>query len=213
MKFDNIINNKIYEYKSLFFHILKNNIFLNIICNIIKNKNLNIIKTFFNILKYSEKKEKNNKANIKNIILDKKNINDIIEDEQIGDINHFQNKEKLKCLIKQINTHSENNNNINIKEFGIGISSLDEEDDIQDIKDRNDNIPLWKSFQINKNDLNCKKSRNIYLRKKVKLNENSTYRSDYKNININSSYQNFQEKIELFRNKMLKHFFKRKSNI
>ena len=215
LKFDNIINNKISEYKSLFFDILKNNIFINIINKIIQNEHLNIIKTFFNLLKSYENKEKNNNTDNKDIILDKNNINCINEDEKSGDINNSQDKEKLKVLIQKINTNFENKRNRNINNMGIEISSLDEEDDNNNNKDRNDNyIPLWKSVQINNIDLNSKKSRNIYSKKKVKLNENSSYRSsDYKNISINNKHQKYQDKIELFRNKLLKYFFIKASNI
>ena len=213
LKLDNIINNKIYEYKSIFFDFLKKINFIYIIDNIIQKHVINLLKEYFDIFKNNLKKEKYNKINNKNIILDKKNINYIIEDKKIGDINHLQNKEKLKFLVKQINTNGERNMNLNVND-NIIISSLEEEDNSKIQKDRNNNnIPLWKSMQINKEDINDKKSRNIYLKKNVKLlKENSTYRSsDYKKISNNNKLQhNYYEKIENFRNKLLKFIFYKK---
>ena len=213
LKLDNIINNKIYEYKSIFFVFLKKINFIYIIDNIIQKHVINLLKEYFDIFKNNLKKEKYNKINNKNIILDKKNINYIIEDKKIGDINHLQNKEKLKFLVKQINTNGERNMNLNVND-NIIISSLEEEDNSKIQKDRNNNnIPLWKSMQINKEDINDKKSRNIYLKKNVKLlKENSTYRSsDYKKISNNNKLQhNYYEKIENFRNKLLKFIFYKK---
>ena len=213
LKLDNIINNKIYEYKSIFFDFLKKINLIYIIDNIIQKHVINLLKEYFDIFKNNLKKEKYNKINNKNIILDKKNINYIIEDKKIGDINHLQNKEKLKFLVKQINTNGERNMNLNVND-NIIISSLEEEDNSKIQKDRNNNnIPLWKSMQINKEDINDKKSRNIYLKKNVKLlKENSTYRSsDYKKISNNNKLQhNYYEKIENFRNKLLKFIFYKK---
>ncbi len=218
LKLDNLINNKIYEYKSIFFDFLKRINFIYILDNTIRKHIINILKEYFDIFKNNIKKEKYNKINNKNIILDKKNINYIIEDKKIGDINHLQNKEKLKFLVKQINTKDERNMNLNVNDNNI-ISSLDEEDnnkihkDMNNNNNNNNNIPLWKSMQINKVNINDKKSRNIYLRKNVKLlKENSTYRSsDYKKVSNNNNIQhNYQEKIENFRNKLLKFIFYQK---
>ena len=208
---DNLVNDIIYEYKSIFLNNFKKRKLLLIIHKIIQNNSMNIIKKYFDIFKdnINNKKEepkillyKRISSNIKkkNNILDKKNINCIIDDNKIKDIDNINNKEQLKNLINQISI----NNNNNEKENLHNINNIDENNKY-DIKVKK---PLWKSVQDiqNVDNNNIKKAKTIYLKKKIKaINNNSLNKDD--DINNNSI---FQKKIEIFRAKLINYLFQKK---
>ena len=205
LKIDNIINDKIFEYKIIILDNLKKIKFKSIIYHIIQNSTIDLLKKYFDIFKNNIKKEQNDKLFDKNIIkidnknlfLDKKNINSIIEDNKIEDINK-QNKDKLKELVNQINMNNqqenEDENNIIIN------SSIDEGNESKsNINTRNKNL-LWKSLQnIN---LDNKFNKNIYMKKNIKINNSKN------NNNFNDKDKDFyQRKINIFRTKLINYFF------
>ena len=215
LKFDNLIKDKIYEYKSIFINDLKKINFRFIIHRIIQNHSLDIIKKYFDIFKNNANKEqnkdlikeRNNKKINKNIILDKQNINFIIDDNTIKDkdINNFENKEKLKSLIKKINNNDNEKENLHIINDNITSS---EDNNIINIK-----MPLWKTVQdLNFGNVNMRDTKNIYLKKKVKvINDNNSNNSnkdeEYKEFNNNLNYQ---RKIDIFRTKLINYLFWKK---
>ena len=195
LKLDNFMNDKIYEYKTIFFEFLKGIKFRFIINQIIANRSIDILKKYFDIFKNNTKKKENyNKINNKNKILNKKNINIMIDDNNIEDINLLPNKEKLKSLVKQINKDNEKGNNI----------SFEEEEKFYN-KEDNYKTPLWKSVQ----DINLfsktsegPNSKNLYLKKKVKINNDNKKNNFNKNI--------IRKKMNNFRLKLIKYIFNKK---
>jgi hypothetical protein len=199
LKLDNFINDKIYEYKTIILKILKSIKFKSIIYNIIQNRSIDMLKKYFDIFKNNtilkeqneiKYEEINEKTNSKNIILNKKNINYIIDEKDFDEMNLVQNKDKLKFLVKQINkgNNEEENNHLN--------TSFDN-DNVEIIGSNGNNnykIPLWKSVQ------NISISKKIYTKKnaKIKNSKNELNRDDY---------DNNERKIELLKNKLINFVF------
>ena len=206
LKLDHFINDKIYEYKSIILKNLKSIKFKSIIYNIMQSHSLDILKKYFDIFKSNTTllKEENNinnilfeetddKNNCKNIILDKKNINYIIDVNDFDDKNHQESKKKLKYLVKKINErdHEENNQILN--------TSFDQGDLFENNRNINMKIPLWKSVQ----DININNNKKIYMKKSVKSVKNKSNKS---NGNDND-YDINERKIEIFRNKIINFLF------
>ena len=198
LKLDNFINDKIYDYKLVIFKNLKRIKFRLIIYHILKNHSINLIKKYFGIFKNNAKKEK---KEIKNKILDKKNINLMIDDNQ--EITHIKNKEKLKSLFKKINI---NKNRENRDENNNIIASNDGVDKLEKFENENINykMPLWKPIQ-NLN-INSKKEKNVYMKKNVKLK----YNNSNKNNNYIDDNSINERKIDIFRNKLINYLFCKK---
>jgi hypothetical protein len=190
LKLDNIINNKIFENKCIFFSGLKINKLYCIFTKIIYNLNKAKIKKYFEMYKkniFIEQKSSDDKnlsqKPFKNITIDCKIHNNFVNFDEIKNKNDNLNSEfnqKIKKLnklkgkfkysknfknkIEKNNTYSsdneERNNLIN--------TSFEEEKRAE----TNANIPLWKSseFYINSLNLNLTNNRQkaIYSKKKIK---------------------------------------------
>jgi hypothetical protein len=190
LKLDNIINNKIFENKCIFFSGLKINKLYCIFTKIIYNLNKAKIKKYFEMYKkniFIQQKSSDDKnlsqKPFKNITIDCKVDNNFINFDEIKNKNDNLNSEfnqKIKKLnklkgkfkysknfknkIEKNNTYSsdneERNNLIN--------TSFEEEKRAE----TNANIPLWKSseFYINSLNLNLTNNRQkaIYSKKKIK---------------------------------------------
>ena len=197
LKLDNFMNDKIYEYKRIFFDYLKGIKFKFIINQILANRSIDILKKYFDIFKNnSKKKENENKINYKSKILNKKNINIMIDDNNMEDINLLQNKEKLKFLVKQINKNNdyEKGNNISFEE------------DEQFYNNNSYKMPLWQSVQdinlISKISEGNANPKNLYLKKKVIINNESRKFKPKKNI--------IDKKVNNFRLNLIKYIFYKK---
>ena len=160
-----------------------------------KSHSLGILKKYFDIIKSNTTllKEENNilfeetddTINSKNIILDKKNINYIIDTNEFDDKSHLQGKEKLKHLVK----HSEEKNQILN-------TSFDQGDIFENNGNINAKIPLWKSVQ----NININNNKKIYMKKSVKNKSNKSKGNDI-------DYDINERKIEIFRNKLINFLF------
>lgn len=203
LKLENIINNKIYEYKSIFFGLLKQLKFVFIINKITENRSIDILKKYFDRFKnntqfkindsFSEiDDEMNNKK-----FLDKQNINNIIDDNKNSDI--IQNKEKLKSLIKQINKNSRNKFQNNFKDFNNNLLSEEERNDDKNSGNINSSLTLGKPKIYNNTykKLSMSNSKSIYSKKKIPA----------KNICDLNDFDIFEKKIENFRFKLIKFIF------
>ena len=187
LKLDNIISNKIFENKCIFFSCLKRNKLYCIFSKIIYNLNKNKIKKYFEMYKKKiffqqnliEEKKQMQKP-LKNITIDCKLDNNFINFDEINNPNSEFNlkikkinklkgkfrysKNKYKNKIEKNNTYDsdneEKNNLIN--------NSFEEEKRAE----TNVNIPLWKSseFYINSLNLNLTNNRQktVYSKKKIK---------------------------------------------
>ena len=190
LKLDNIINNKIFENKCIFFSGLKVNKLYCIFIKIIYNLNKAKIKKYFEMYKkniFIQQKSSDDKnlsqKPFKNITIDCKVDNNFINFDEIKNKNDNLNSEfnqKIKKLnklkgkfkysknyknkIEKNNTYAsdneERNNLIN--------TSFEEEKRAE----TNTNIPLWKSseFYINSLNLNLinNRQKTIYSKKKIK---------------------------------------------
>jgi len=204
LKLENITNNKIYEYKFIFFGLLKQLKFIFIINKIIENRSIDILKKYFDRFKNNTQfeinesfDELNNEMNSKKL-LDKKNINHIIDDNKNNDI--IQNKEKLKSLIKQINKNSRNKFQNNYKDFKNNLLSEEERNDAdKNSGNINSNLLLGKP-KINNDTyqkMTMSNSKSVYSRKKIYA----------KNICELNDFEIFEQKIENFRLKLIKFSF------
>ena len=200
LKLDNFMNDKIYGYKFIILKHLKSIKFKSIIYNIMKSHSLDILKKYFDIIKSNTilLKEENNilfeeaddKIGNKNIILDKKNINYIIDSNDFDDKSHQQSKEKLKYLVKQINNNDDEENNEILN------TSFDQGDIFENNGNINAKIPLWKSVQ----NININNNKKIYMKKSVKNKSNKSKGND-------NDYDINERKIEIFRNKLINFLF------
>ena len=196
LKLENIFNNRIYEYKTIFLDLLKQLKFIFIINKITENRSIDILKKYFDRFKniiqlemndsFSEiNNEKKNKK-----FLDKQNINQIIDDNKYTDI--MQNKAKLKSLIKQINKNSRNIIHKNL---------LSEEERNEDKNSGNINSNLSKGKQkiYNKTykKMSLSNSKNIFSKKKI----------SGKNIREFNDFDIFEKKIGNFRLNLIKFSF------
>ena len=200
LKLDNFMNDKIYGYKFIILKYLKSIKFKSIIYNIMQSHSLDILKKYFDIIKSNTilLKEENNilfeeaddKIDNKNIILDKKNINYIIDSNDFDDKSHQQSKEKLKYLVKQINNNDDEENNEILN------TSFDQGDIFENNGNINAKIPLWKSVQ----NININNNKKIYMKKSVKNKSNKSKGND-------NDYDINERKIEIFRNKLINFLF------
>jgi len=186
LKLDNIIKNKIFENKCIFFSGLKRNKLYGIVSKIICSLNKIKIKKYFDIYKTNlffqqnlEKEKNKSQKPLKNIIIDCKLDNNFVDFDKINNSNSeynlkinkinqlkgkIKNSNKYKNKIEKSNTYAsdneERNNLINI--------SFEEEKRAE----TNVNIPLWKSseFYINSLNLNLtnNKQKAVYAKKKIK---------------------------------------------
>ena len=203
LKLENIINNKIYEYKLIFFGLLKQLKFIFIINKIIENRSIDILKKYFDRFKNNLQLEMNdsfseinNEMNTKKL-LDKQNINHIIDDNKNTDI--IQNKEKLKSLIKHINKNSRNKFQNNLKDFKDNILSEEERNDDNNSGNINSSLSLGKPKIYNNTykKLSMSNSKSIYSKKKISV----------KNICELNDFDIFEKKIENFRLNLIKFGF------
>lgn len=191
LKLDNIINNKIFENKCIFFSSLKKNKLYCIIHKIISDLNKNKIKKYFEIYQknvFFQKnliKEKNQSEKpFKNITIDCKLDNNFINFDEIKNQNDNINSEgnpikkkinKLKgkskySMNKYKNKIEKNNTYVSDNEERNNLinSSFEEEKRAE----TNTNIPLWKSSEFNINSLNLlltnKRQKTVYSKKKIK---------------------------------------------
>ena len=143
--------------------------------------------------------EINNEMNTKKL-LDKQNINHIIDDNKNTDI--IQNKEKLKSLIKHINKNSRNKFQNNLKDFKDNILSEEERNDDNNSGNINSSLSLGKPKIYNNTykKLSMSNSKSIYSKKKISV----------KNICELNDFDIFEKKIENFRLNLIKFgFFKK----
>ena len=201
LKLENITNNKIYEYKTIFFDLLKQLKFNFIIKKITENRSIDILKKYFDKFKNNTQSEMNdsfseiNKEINNKKLLDKQNINHIIDDNKNTDI--VQNKEKLKSLIKQINKNSRNRFQNNFKDSK---NNLLEEERNEDKNSGNINSCLSLGKQkINSahKKMTMSNSKSVYSKKKISA----------KNISELNDFDIFEKKIENFRLKLIKFSF------
>lgn len=203
LKLENITNNKIYEYKSIFIGLLKKLKFIFIVNKITENRSIDILKKYFDRFKNNTQLEMNNdifnEINNKKY-LDKQNINHIIDDNKNTDI--MKNKDKLKSLIKQINKNSRNRFQNNFKDLQNNLIS-DEELNADKISGNiNSSLSLGKSKIYNNTykKLSMSNSKSVYSKKKISA----------KNICESNELDIFEKKIENFRIKLIKFSFLKK---
>ena len=203
LKLENITNNKIYEYKTIFFGLLKQLKFIFIINKITENRSMDILKKYFDRFKNNIQSEMNdsfskmNKEMNNKKFLDKQNINHIIDDNKNTDI--IQNKEKLKSLIKQINKNSRNKFQNNLKDLNNNLLSEEERNEDKNSGNIDTSLSLGKQNIYNSayKKMTMSNSKSVYSKKKISV----------KNICELNDFDIFEKKIENFRLKLIKFSF------
>ena len=181
LKLDNIINNKLFEYKYIFFEFLKKLKYIIIIIPII-NKRRKILKKYFDIFKNNIlNKEITKKINKRKMILNKKNMNFNLTTNKSPIINNLKEKDKSKSFLNKIsplyrnrNIYKENGNKTNYK----AITSSDKVDNSENDDEESNFKKKVKETDINDMELNEGKKNNIYLKKKIKIKSLNTSKAN-----------------------------------